>query len=167
MENENELQDSQNLEELALPETLDAEVQAAVEALKEKNKQLYARAKKAEEEAKALKAKEEARPVEQPKVENPAVSPTDLERLNLKVDGYSNEEVNFIMKNGGANAISDEFVIAGIEALRAKKKKEIQSDEANPSISSKSPIFKKYSEDQVREMPLAELEKLVKTLPSK
>lgn len=165
MENETVLEDTQNLEELAIPETLDAEQQAAVEAIKEQNKQLFARAKKAEELAKELKAKVVP---EQPKVEQPSVvTPTDLEKLNLRMDGYSEEEVTFIMRNGGVKAKNDEFVTAGINSLRDAKKKATQSEDANPSISSKSPIFKKYSEDQIREMPLAELEKLVKTLPSK
>jgi hypothetical protein len=105
--------------------------------------------------------------VKEVKVEPTATTPTDLEKLNLRMDGYSKEEVDFIMRNGGANAITDEFVTAGIKALRDKKQKEAKSEEANPSISSKSPIFKKYSEEQIKDMPLAELEKLVKQLPSK
>lgn len=166
MENELELGDSTNLEELAIPETLDAEQQEALEAIKEQNKQLFERAKKAEALAKELKAKV-VEPV-QPRVEQPSVvTPTDLEKLNLRQDGYSKEEVDFIMRNGGANAVTDEFVTAGIKALRDQKAKATRSEEANPSISSKSPIMRKYNEDQLRDMPTEELEKIIRTLPSK
>ncbi len=44
-----------------------------------------------------------------------------LERLELKVDGYSDEEVAYILKNGGKEALKDPFVISGIEARRVQK----------------------------------------------
>jgi hypothetical protein len=102
-------------------------------------------------------------PVEVKKEESaPAgVTPAQLERVNLRLDGYSESEVDFIMRNGGASAKNDEFVQSAIEARRAKEK----SEKASPPSSSKSPVFKKHTEDDLKKIPLADLEKLVKELP--
>ena len=78
-----------------------------------------------------------------------------LERLELKVDGYSEQEIDFILKNGGKEATGDEMVSSAIEAKRAKDK----SEDATPEGSSKSPIFKRFTQDDLNKMSLEDLEK--------
>lgn len=145
---------------------------APAEELLEKNKQLYARVKKSDEERKLLRQKAEAlekQLAEAKKVETPEpkqeVSSASLERINLRLDGYSEEEAEFILRNGGQKAKNDEFVIAGIQSLRSKKEAAKKSEEASISEGSKSPILRKYSEQQLKDMPLKDLEQIVKQLP--
>lgn len=168
MDEELELQDSNNLETV---EDTGVETDPNIEKVGQLENLIVDLKKtagvKSVKELKEFLARKPAEVVEVKREQPSVVTPTDLEKLNLRMDGYSDEEVTFIMRNGGVHAKQDEYVKAGIESLRDKVKKATQSEDANPSISSKSPIFKKYSEDQIREMPLAELEKLVKTLPSK
>lgn len=131
-----------------------------IRRLSDSNKKLYARAKKAEAKAKEPKPASEVTKteVQEHKQTNPN-SDTDikLERLELKTDGYSSDEVDFIMSNGGRKALSSDYVTAAIESMRAKKK----SQEASPEDSPKSPVYKKHTEQDLRNMPLSELEKIL------
>lgn len=80
-----------------------------------------------------------------------------IDRLELKIEGYSDDEINFIVKNGGKEAKEDEFVQSAIQSMRDKKK----SDEATPESTSKSPVLKKYTEEDIKNMPLDQLEKII------
>lgn len=79
------------------------------------------------------------------------------ERLELKTDGYSSEEVDAIMELGGRVALGNPIVKEGIEQARRKAR----SKEATPSGTGKSPMFKGISDKDLKTMPLAEFEKLV------
>lgn len=126
-----------------------------VEQLQEKNKQLYARLKKAEEEAKV--AKEAARNT--PAGETSQALPTaDVERLTLKVDGYNDDEVSRIMELGGLKALSNPLVKKAVEMMREERKAEAAQVDTDGAMSDFS---RKYSEADLRKMSASELEKIL------
>jgi hypothetical protein len=116
------------------------EVEDQIAQLKKTNQGLYERLKK--EEAERKKIEEELvklKPSEEGKSSQPEV-PSDIEdRVELRLQGYSNEEIAFIKRNAEGKslleAIKDPFVEEGIKGLRAKKK----AEQATPPPSSKSP----------------------------
>lgn len=120
-------------------------------ALEKKNKELFARAKKAEEEARKTKTLK------------PEPSSDDgwKERMELRVAGYDDKEVDFLMRNGGKKATDDVYVKNAINAMREQKKAEAA---AVDDSSSKSDIERKYTLEQLKEMPTAEMEKVLKTM---
>lgn len=80
-----------------------------------------------------------------------------LERQDLRIEGYSRDEVDFLMQNGGQKALDNPIVMAGIEAMRKKAK----STEATPSGTGKSTVYQKYTEQDLRRMSAEELEKII------
>lgn len=145
----------QELEPESTPEAQAEEVD--VEALKAENARLEkvakdqkGRADKAEIQLKELKKKPQEQANETP-------SDDKFQRLELKTDGYSSEEADFILRNGGIEAANDPYVKEAIASMRKKAK----SLEATPAGTAKSPVFKKFSERELKNMPLAELEKIV------
>jgi len=152
MENENELQDSPQPDETTV-ETAEPTLEDYQELAK-KNKELFARAKKAEEMAR--KAKLEPAP-------NKSAEPDPklnerLERIELQTKGYSDEEIDFMLPLGGKKAIENEFVKAAIESKRQQKRAEAATVDTD---SAKSDIEKKYSAEQIANMSVAEMEKIL------
>lgn len=80
-----------------------------------------------------------------------------LERQDLRIEGYNVTEVDFLMRNGGRKALDDKLVLAAIEATR----KETKSKEATPSGTGKSTVYQKYTEQDLKKMPVDELEKII------
>lgn len=162
---DNELLDSQELEQ-----QIDAELSQEgdfedADSLKETNKKLFARAKKAEQELKNLKNKvtetvsdkKEEKEETKENINNiNSVSSEKIERLELKIDGYSDSEVDFIMKNGGKTAAKDELVQAAIESTRKQKEAEQAADIQE---STKSAIEKKFTPKEIENMSADELAK--------
>lgn len=159
MDNETELQDSP---ELAGTETdqISEPTLEDYQKLAQKNKALFARAKKAELRAKeieeSIRAKEPQAPKE-PAGLDPAVTER-LDRMDLRTEGYSAEEVDFLMKMGGKKALEDKRVKAGIEALRQQAKAEAATVDTDTA---KSEIEKKFTHDQLKGMSSSELEKIL------
>jgi len=125
-----------------------------VEELQEKNKQLYARLKKAEEEAKV--AKEAMRT--QSAGESQALPTADVERLTLKVDGYNDDEIAKIMELGGLKALQNPLVKKAVDVMREERIAEaaqVDTDGAH------SEFTRKYSEADLRKMSASELEKIL------
>lgn len=77
-----------------------------------------------------------------------------IKKLELRTEGYSADEVEFILKTGSAE---DPYVQAAIKAMRDKKRLE----DATPGPSNGSPVFKKYSEDDLKQMSVEELAKIL------
>jgi hypothetical protein len=125
-----------------------------VEELQEKNRQLYARLKKAEDEAKAAK---EARGVQagDSQVNIPSV---EVERLTLKVDGYNDSEIAEIMSLGGLKALSNPLVKRAVEAMREERR--VENAQVNTD-GAMSDFSRKYSEADLRKMSAEELEKIL------
>lgn len=143
-----EEQDSQPVEEATPQET-----EVVAEDLAEKNKQLYERAKKAEAKVKEL----EKKPAPLQTNESSSTSDERFERLELKTEGYSGDEVDFLMQNGGRKALDNKIAMAGIEAIRKAKK----STDATPSGTAKSAVYQKFTEQDLRRMSAEELEKII------
>lgn len=135
-----------------------------VEELQEKNKQLYARLKKDEEDAKAyreLKKKQETDD-RSTQTENTQASSSnvDVERLTLKVDGYNDDEIAEIMKLGGLKSLSNPLVKKAVEAMREER----QAENAQVTDGgAKSDFTRKYSPQDLRKMSTEELEKILPT----
>lgn len=85
------------------------------------------------------------------------VSPERLERIELMQEGYSKEEVDSIMDLGGAKVLKNPLIRASIETMRTKAK----SQDANQELSSKSPVYKKFTQADLDKMSSAELEKIL------
>lgn len=129
------------------------------DALVTKNRKLYARIQK--EKERREKAGEP--PAKSPDTtQTPPASlsedPKWRESIELKTDGYSAEEVEFIQRNGGRDKIDDPFVKAAIDSMRKQKQAE---NAAVTDAAPKSDIEKQYTDQQLRDMPTAELEKLL------
>ena len=45
-------------------------------------------------------------------------------RMELKVDGYDDEAIDFILKNGGRKALENKYVVSAIEVIKTKKQAE-------------------------------------------
>lgn len=79
------------------------------------------------------------------------------ERIELKVEGYKEDEVEFILQNGGRDSLDNPLVKAAINTVR----KQQASLNATPSGTNKSPGYGKYTEKDLRNMSLEEIEKIV------
>lgn len=115
--------------------------------------------KKLQRQSIAYKANKDVRAESKPTAESTIlnVSPERLEKLELKLDGYSQEEVEAIMELGGAKALKNPLVAGAIEQMRNKSK----SKDLNQSLNSKSPVFKKFTQDDLSKMTSAELVKIL------
>lgn len=123
--------------------------------LEQKNRELYARAKKAEEELKRLKSQEPKQPIND---SSQFATKADLERFTLS-QKYDEEVVEEIMRLGGKQVLENPLVKEGIEARQAKKR----SEAATPADSGRSPLYKKHTKAELDAMPLDEMEKLLRS----
>lgn len=80
-----------------------------------------------------------------------------FERLELRQDGYSAEEVDEIMALGGSKVLNSKIVQSAIKTMRAEKK----SKNAQEPLSSKSPVYKKFTQDDLSKMSSKEMEKIL------
>lgn len=140
-------------EEINLEETTED-----VEKLKETNKRLYERAKRAEADKKVLSEQLKQKPQDITRTE---YSLND-EVVDLRLDGYSKSDVDFIMKNGGRKTLEDKTSYVSI-AINARKEQARAEAEANKTVdtSTMSEIERKYTPDQLKNMSLDELKKIV------
>lgn len=80
-----------------------------------------------------------------------------FERLELRADGYSKDEIDEIMALGGIKVLNTKIVQSAIKYLRADKK----SKDASETVSSKSPVYKKFTQEDLSKMTAAEMEKIL------
>jgi len=121
----------------------------------ETEKQLYARLKKEEARVKELEAK-----VNGDKAPSNSQQPNtnDIawrESIELKTDGYTSDEIAFIQKNGGKEALNDPFVKSAIEKNREERK---IAESVAMNVSSKSAIERKYSPAELQAMSADDME---------
>lgn len=152
-------------EELELDLTPDGTEDA--EALKEKltkaetaKRQILARAKKAEEENKLLKAKphiKEETPTKESNIEDQVWTIAEMIR-----EGYTREDVDFIMKNGGREALKNEssYVAVALRSKMEQRRAEQASSQTSVSTGG-SEVERKYTTEQLKNMSRAELEKIL------
>jgi poly-D-alanine transfer protein DltD len=117
------------------------------EELERKNKQLYSRLKSSD---KTLQKTNSDSPDLQSK----------FERLELKTEGYNNDEIEFLSQYGGKKALENPIVKTALEVMREKAKAENAIvDSSNPG----SDIEKKYTQNQLENMSAKELEELIRS----
>lgn len=123
--------------------------------------QVFARAKTAEAELKQYK-----KPIiktEETQDSNKAYS---KDELDMRLEGYTAPEVEFIMRNGGkkelANANSP--VAIAIKGMQEQRKAEHAASQTNSSSGS-SEIEVKYTKEQLQNMSVKELEKILPKAP--
>lgn len=80
-----------------------------------------------------------------------------LDRIELKSEGYSTEEIDAIMDLGGIQVLNKPIVQNAIKAMRQEKK----SKDVSVNLNSKSPVFKKYTQEDLSKMSSKELEKVL------
>lgn len=127
-------------------------------------RQVFARAKKAEEENRELKAtqiKAEPAITNNPSPDSKPFEMND-EVVDLRLDGYSKDEVSWIMQNGGRKALEDTTSYTAI-AINAKREQQRAEQAAGQTTESAglSEIERKYTKEQLVNMPLKELEAIL------
>lgn len=127
-----------------------------VKQLEKDNKTLYAKKQhlkeKLEKVAGSLKNESENPPVKQD------VSDDKYERLELKVEGYSDEEIDMIKDLGGKKALKNPIVKKAIEDYRSEQKLAKATDIKSSGGSSREKV---YTESELRDMSPDELEKKI------
>ena len=150
----NETQEQELEINLDAPEESVEALKASLAKEQEARRQLTARAKAAEE---ALKKSKPSTPAPTPETVDKKGYDLD-EVTDLRLDGYSKEEVKFIMNNGGRKSLEDPFVKVAIEKNREQRKAEqaIPQEETG-----KSEIERKYTQEQLSKMSAEELYKIL------
>lgn len=134
--------------------------------LEETNKRLYERTKKAEAEAKEAKAKLLEKPeISEPTVQVNQVKPSDVlnsDEFKLYRDGYTNQEIDIIMHNGGYKILEDKAnpLVLGLQASKEQRGAE-DAASATRDSSGLSDIERKYTEQDMRNMKKEDLELLI------
>lgn len=149
LDSENETDDQESEEDLESAESTDEESSDVedVDALKEKNRQLFARAKRAEADLKKLKDQpkaEEKKPdaqVDESKI-NAILDKRDLESLDLS-DELKREVQNYAKLNNVSvkKALSSDY----IQFQKEKHEKKERAEEASLGSKGKAPLKKDYS----------------------
>jgi hypothetical protein len=141
--------------DLDLSDTEDVEALKLKLAEKDKTlKQILARAKKAEALAKANSSK----PITNPE----PIRGIDDETLDLRLDGYTRDEVEFIARNGGRKALEDKtsYVAIALNTKREQQKAEAAASQTQDT-SGMSELERKYTPDMLANMSVEELEKVL------
>lgn len=87
-----------------------------------------------------------------------SVTKEDLERIRLEAKGYEEDDIDLIMKFGGTKALEDESIREVIN-IRKEKRQQVNA-QAKSTTQGKS--SRRYSQEQLRNMPLEKLEKLIR-----
>lgn len=127
-------------------------------ALEKKNRQLYTRLKKKDVKLADTTTTAPANTASEEAAKRTAEDTAWKERMELKTEGYSDEEIAYIQQSGGRKALDNAYVKTAIEAMRTQKKAE---QAAVDTTAGKSEVEKQYTPEQLRDMPTAELEKIL------
>lgn len=153
MENEFDTQVTNEGEEQTTEFQNDSNESGASNHFTDREKQLYARLQREKERTKELEELMGNTVAQQPRQ-----TTMSEERLELIARGYEDEEIDFILKNGGKKSLKDEFVQS---ALKARKDRlEIEAKAVN-NVSSKSGVSRSFTEGQVRSMSAKEYQEKV------
>lgn len=117
--------------------------------------------KKLQRKAFAYDATKETKEVKTAKPSTEKTGNSDLdvkiEKLELRAEGYSPDEIEAIQELGGAKALKNPVVQSAIKAMRAEKK----SQDAKEPLNSKSPVYKKYTQQDLSKLTALEMEKIL------
>lgn len=165
----NENFEDQDLDQDLDNEDLDADLNSDQDPQNPDNQQIdwEAKAKQAEADAKKYKSIALRRGEKLKTIGNsnkPAEKPAGTsdkdwrERMELKVMGHQDDEIDFLMRNGGKKALDDPFVKQTISNMQTQRKAEIAAVDTDAN---KSDIEQKYTADQLKGMSTTELEKIL------
>lgn len=96
-----------------------------------------------------------------PSINNRSSDDKWKQKMELAVKGYSDEEISFVIKNGGARALEDPFVTSAIETMREKKKAEAAS---LGNEGSKSTVEKQFNPQEFSKLSAEEQLKKLSSL---
>lgn len=146
-----------------LPEGVDDPMVLREELAKqtEARRQILARAKRAEAELKVEREKSIRAEVKPDTTTNSEYSLND-EVVDLRLDGFTKADVEFIMKNGGRKALEDKTSYTSI-AINARKEQAKAEAEANKVVdtSGMSEFERKFTPEMMKNMTSAELKKIL------
>lgn len=142
------------------------------DAVVARNRKLFARAKKAEtrsrgtsdggSQPKPAETSAEKNPQEGSGTPAPQPAASDeaawRERIELKTEGYSDDEITFLQQNGGRKALENDYVKNAVKSMRDQKAAEAATVETDGG---KSEVEKKYTDEQLRDMSTEELAKVL------
>jgi hypothetical protein len=120
---------------------------------------LRAIAQRRKEQLDELKAKADKEPELQVKKEAPLAEDKKLERLELKVEGYKDNEIDFLMEYGGKRAVTNPIIKQALANLREQEQAELATQGEG---STKSGTRGGYAPEDLNKMPIDELIKLAK-----
>ena len=150
------------LKEGASPE----EVKEWADQVEQNNARLYARTKTAEgfvQDASGawVKKEKEADPVIPP-LQAPKMDDALWDIADYIREGYSRDDVTFIMANGGREALKDpnSYVSIAVKSKMDQRRAESAADQASDS-SGMSEIERKYTPEQLKAMSAAQLKEIL------
>lgn len=140
--------EDQDLDQDESPE----ELQARLEKAEKEKEALLGRLKRAETKAKSAKSEEPSKHI------NNTSDDDRIERLELKLEGYVDSEIDEIMQYGGKSFLKTELGRKAAEIIKEQRQAE---EAAKIKTSSKSEFESKYSETDLRDMSPEELESIL------
>jgi hypothetical protein len=83
--------------------------------------------------------------------------------IDLRIDGYTREDADFILRNGGRKALDDanSYVSIAIKARREQRLSEEAASQTSQNSSQLSEVERKYTPEQLKNMSAKELEKIL------
>jgi len=163
MENEkNENLDSTNETVEVVTDDTTGESEVDVAKLQEINKKLFERAKRAEGFVKDQDGNwvKKTKPVTREIITPPA--DIEDERLELRLQGYSKDDVKFIMQNGGSKILEDKNSLVSIALnTRREQRRAEQAAQQTTNTAGLSEVERKYTPEQLKNMTAKELEKIL------
>ena len=148
--------DDTTVEVVETDATADASVGTEEMVPKTQFNQVLARAKKAEEALKKIK------PITKQEDAQSSQQTYTREQLNLRIDGYTDEEVEFITRNGGAKELANpNSLVAGVLKDRLTQRKAERAASQTSDSSGSSEVQVKYTVEQMNKMSLKELEAIL------
>jgi len=128
------------------------ELQARLEKAEKEKEALLGRLKRAESK------KKKAPKAESSEIINNTSDDDRIERLELKLDGYADGEIEEIMKFGGKAFLQTELGKKAADLIRDQRKAE---EAAKIETSAKSEFESKYSDQDLKDMSAEELKKIL------
>lgn len=110
-----------------------------------------------------IQRKAKAYDSEKEKPRSPITTNSDTkwrERMELKVDGYDEEAIDFIQKNGGKKSLENPYITKAIEAMREQR----AAEKATIDEGSKSQTEKRFTQKEFAKLSASEQLKVLSEL---
>lgn len=85
------------------------------------------------------------------------------EALEMRLDGYTKDEVQFVLRNGGRKVLEDKnsFVAIALQQRREQRQAEQAAAQVTQSSSQLSEVERRYTPEQMKNMTAKELEAIL------